>query len=946
MILLNELPCAALITDEQGSILRINDALRAIIGGTEATWHEQRMEALFPPAGRIFLQTHLWPLLLREGSFTEAVLQLRNQENNILPVLVNARKSTYEGAPAYYWSLFSTQNRSKFEAELLSARHEAEISAQLLAQSQQFVRSVTDSIPDLIAYWDKDLLCRFANKAYLEWFGKTPEVLLGSSIFDLLGGRLFALNEEYIRGALAGQQQQFERAITKTDGQVGHTQANYIPDIINGEVVGFLASVTDVTTLKNAQIALRTEISERERAQNFLERTGQVAGVGGWEVDLGTGSLLWTDEVCRIHGVEAGFTPTVAEAIAFYEPESLPIIEAAVAGAMAGGPGYDLELQIIRRDGVLRWVRAVGSVEFEGEKPVRLIGAFQDITERRQIQAELTEQHELLKVTLQSIGDAVITTDATGIVTWINPVAERMTGWLAEEAQGRPLPLVFNIIHEETRQPAENPVALCMAQVKVSGLANNTVLISRTGQEFGIEDSAAPIRNEQGELLGVVLVFHDVTEQRRISGEISYRATHDALTDLVNRSEFEARLRRILAHCHEDNSQHTVLFIDLDQFKIVNDTCGHTIGDQLLQQVAKLFGQTVRDRDTLARLGGDEFGVILEHCTAEQAQRVAQQICERMDEFRFVHDEHRFRIGTSIGLVPVDQRWSTTAAVIQAADSACYAAKEAGRNRVHTWFDTDQAMQARHDEMQWASRLEQAIDENRFVLYAQRLESLTLGTEGAYAEVLLRMLAPDGSLVQPGAFLPAAERFHLASRIDHWVLRHTIEALSSLGDLTAVNTLCINLSGQSIGDRAFHRQAMEILTQAGLAICQRLCLELTETAAVTNMADAVVFIAQAHALGIRIALDDFGAGASSFGYLKNLSVDLIKIDGQVIRNITQDPLNDVTVRCFTDVARVVGIKTVAEFVDSPETLARILEIGVDFAQGYLLHRPEPLENIL
>jgi diguanylate cyclase len=472
------------------------------------------------------------------------------------------------------------------------------------------------------------------------------------------------------------------------------------------------------------------------------------------------------------------------------------------------------------------------------------------------------------------------------------------------------------------------------------------VLISREGDEYGIEDSAAPIRNEAGDLLGVVLVFHDVTEQRRLSGEMSYRASHDALTGLINRAEFEARLRRTLNKAHEERSQHALMYIDLDQFKLVNDACGHSVGDQLLQQVAKLMGETVRARDTLARLGGDEFAVILEHCTTDQAQRVAQQICDRMDDFRFVHDGRRFRIGTSIGLVPVDTRWANTAAVMQAADTSCYAAKEAGRNRVHAWFDTDQAMRARHGEMQWATRLEQAIDDNRFVLYAQKIHPLRAQTSGLHAEVLLRLLDTDGSLIPPGAFLPAAERFHLSSRIDRWVLQHALVRLRAVADLKAVELLCINLSGQSIGDRAFHRHAVELLTLAGPAVCQRVCFEITETAAITNMADATHFIEQVRALGVRMALDDFGAGASSFGYLKTLPVDLLKIDGQFIKDLIDDPLDDAAVRCFVDVARVVGLKTVAEFVDRPEILQRVREHGIDYAQGFLLHRPEPFDQVL
>ncbi|MFC5512118.1 EAL domain-containing protein [Massilia jejuensis] len=677
----------------------------------------------------------------------------------------------------------------------------------------------------------------------------------------------------------------------------------------------------------------------------LLNRTGEVAGVGGWRFDLATQKIEWSKETCRIHGVAPDFVPKLSQALQFYAPEGRPLIEQALAIALETGKSWDLELPFIRADGKRIWVRAVGEAELEAGKPVRLFGALQDITRQRALTDEIAEQHELLRVTLQSIGDAVITTDADAMVTWLNPVAERMTGWRNDDARGRPVGQVFHIVNEATRAPTENPVYTCIEQGKIVGLASHTVLISRDGNEYGIEDSAAPIRSSNGLVIGVVLVFHDVTEQRRLSGEMSYRAKHDALTGLVNRTEFEARLRNVLDKAHEERSMHALLFIDLDQFKLVNDACGHSAGDQLLQQVSKLLKDTVRARDTLARLGGDEFAVILEYCSIDQAQRVAQQICQRMDDFRFVHDNRRLRIGTSIGLVPADQRWNTIAALMQAADTSCYAAKEAGRNRVHVWFDTDQAMRARHGEMQWAARLEQAFDEDRFILYAQRIEALATGAQGLHAEILIRMRDADGALIQPAAFLPAAERFHLASRIDRFVLDRALRYLLSLPALDGLDTLCINLSGQSIGDRAFHQHAMDALTKAGPLLCRCICLEITETAAVTNIADANAFITQVRALGVRIALDDFGAGASSFGYLKNLDVDILKIDGQFIKNLIDDPLDQAAVSCFVEVARVVGVKTVAEFVDRAAVLERVRELGIDFAQGYHLHQPEPLETL-
>jgi diguanylate cyclase len=923
-----------------------------------------------------------------------------------------------------------------------------------------------------------------------EWNVQTGETRFNERWAQIIGSTLAELGPTTIQtwsahthpqdlahsSALLSQHFSGESAAYECEVRMRHRDGHWVWVLDRGRVITRTAdgqpewmfgTHLDITERKQREEALR-------KSEWLLNRTGELADVGGWELDLASGTLHWSDQTCRIHGVAPGHRPRLDEAINYYAPEARPPIQAAVERAMATGEGWDLELPFIQAAGQRIWVRAVGHAEFDNGEPVRLLGAFQDITQRvlqrqdlqtardrlelandsggigvwdldvanntllwdsgmyrlygvpanaeasalailarsvhpedraaawqdvqdaqagtrpydseyrvvwpdgsvrhlraaarvtrdnqgrplrmvgvnwdvtdlRRLSTELAEQHELLRVTLQSIGDAVITTDARGHVNWMNPAAERMTGWLAAEAAGRPLVQVFHIVNEETRQPTENPVATCLQQGKVVGLANHTLLISRDGDEFGIEDSAAPIRNSRGEVLGVVLVFHDVTEQRRLSGEMSWRASHDALTGLINRAEFETRLRRTLNRAHEDRSQHALMYIDLDQFKLVNDACGHSAGDQLLQQVAKLLGETVRARDTLARLGGDEFAVILEHCTSDQAQRVAQQICDRMDDFRFLHDGRRFRIGASIGLVPVDTRWGTTAAVMQAADTSCYAAKEAGRNRVHAWFDTDQAMRARHGEMQWASRLEQAVDDNRFVLYAQKIEALGSAAGGLHAEVLLRLLDGDGSLIAPGAFLPAAERFHLSSRIDRWVLQHAVQRLVAMPDLQHLHMLSINLSGQSIGDRAFHRHAVEMLTAAGPQVCQRVCLEITETAAVTNMADATVFIDQVRALGVRIALDDFGAGASSFGYLKTMKVDLLKIDGQFIKDLIDDPLDDAAVRCFVDVARVVGLQTVAEFVDRPEVLQRVREIGIDFAQGFLLHRPEPIEALL
>ncbi|MFM2345913.1 MAG: hypothetical protein RL654_666 [Pseudomonadota bacterium] len=949
---LDALPCAVLVTDGQGVLQALNAELLTWVGGQAADWLGRRIDPMLVPASRIFLQTHVWPMLLRQQRVQELQLVLRGAAGARMPVLLNVRLAQQASDPAglrFTWVLFPARERQRFEAELLQAR-----------QRLQHLVESTDA-----GTW--------------EWNVQTGELRLNERGWRILGlapgqswpariDQRFRLERahpaERVRTLrrlmchVAGRRDAHvdEVRLRRLDGGWVWVQerGQVISRTPDGRPEWVFGTHIDIDPIKRQQEALRL-------SKTLLDRTNELAGVGGWAVDLHDPlqpRLYWSEQTCRIHGVPPGHQPALEEAIGFFLPEHRPCIETAVQRGIAEGRGWDLELQLRRCDGTVLWVRALGQVEFEQGRVVRLIGAVQDISERvreraelHQLAGQLAEQHERLRVTLHSIGDAVITTDVEGRVTWLNPVAERLTGWLQAEAAARPLMQVFHAVDEHDRRPLPDPVVSSLSD-GLAGVAEPGVprLISRDGSEAGIEISAAAIRDTQGRVHGAVLVFRDVTEQRRMAGEMSHRASHDALTGLINRMEFEARLERMLLRAQSESSHHALLFIDLDQFKLVNDACGHAAGDLLLQQVSRLMRQTVRSRDTLARLGGDEFAVVLEHCDEAQAQRVAHLICERFDAFRFIHDERRFRVGASIGLVPLDRRWRSITALMQAADVSCYAAKEAGRNRVHVWFDSDQAVRQRHGEMRWASRLEQALDEDRFVLHAQRILPCQPEPAGApqtlHAEVLVRLRESDGQLVAPGAFLPAAERFHMASRIDRRVLQLSLQALGRRPAASPAWLLSVNLSGQSIGDRHFCQEVLEMLERAGPLACRQLCLEITETAAIGSMSEAARFTSQVRERGVQVALDDFGAGASSFGYLKHLTVDWLKIDGQFVRDLLDDPLDEAAVRSFVDVARVMALATVAEFVEHPEVLRRLQAMGVGRAQGFLLHQPEPLENLL
>jgi diguanylate cyclase (GGDEF)-like protein/PAS domain S-box-containing protein len=809
-----------------------------------------------------------------------------------------------------------------------------------LQEREQRYRVIVEDQTELISLATPEGNLRFVNAAYARFFGKSTSMVVGSSLYDNVPmaeraglrahlGRLLSDEEDVLHG---------ENQVLDHQGRPRWVAwTNRCLRNAEGRPTGIHSVGRDITAWRDAREALRVQ-------QERLDLATQANGIGIWELDLHTNHLVWSEQMYRIFGCTPDqFGGELSDWRRAVHPDDRAGAEAAMQATIDKGIPLDMDFRVVHPSGNVRCVNARGHVVCdEAGRPERVLGTNLDVTERKRMERDLAEKHELLRVTLMSIGDAVVTTDEHGCVRWLNPVAERMTGWRTIEAMSRPLRDVFVIQDELTRTPAECPVLRCLQDGEIVPHHQLNMLMSRNGHAYGIEESAAPIRDDRGQVLGAILVFRDVTEQRRMGREMSFRATHDPLTGLLNRTEFERRLHQQWQEAQVDEVAHTLMYIDLDQFKLVNDACGHAIGDQLLKQVAALLQDCVRAHDTVARLGGDEFGVILAHCPVAQAQRAAQKICDALDDHRFMHEGRRFRVGASIGLAPLDQRWTSIAQVQQAADTACYAAKEAGRNRVHAWYDTDQVLKARQGETQWATRLEQAVDDNLFVLHAQRITPLNPKGQGLHAELLIRLRGPDGKLIPPGAFLPAAERFHMASRIDRWVLREAFRVLDTQREaLGHVDTIAINLSGQSIGDSSFHAFVEELLTHARFDV-RKLCLEITETAVITKLQDAQAFIEAVRRHGVRLSLDDFGAGASSFGYLKQLQVDYLKIDGQFIRELTRDVLDQAAVRCFHDVARVLGIQTVAEFVEDEATVAVLREIGIDYAQGYLYHRPEPM----
>ncbi len=434
-------------------------------------------------------------------------------------------------------------------------------------------------------------------------------------------------------------------------------------------------------------------------------------------------------------------------------------------------------------------------------------------------------------------------------------------------------------------------------------------------------------------------------QHRDAQEKIQYLAYHDALTGLCNRAEFERRLVNALKSARVDN-QHALFYLDLDQFKIVNDTCGHVAGDELLKQIALMLKGPVRGRDTLARLGGDEFGVLLEHCSLEHAMEVGERMLNLVKEFRFAWMDKTFTIGASIGLVMLDSAGQTHTELLRTADMACYAAKDKGRGRVQVYCADDVELVQRRGEMEWVSQLNTALHDDLFVLHVQRIFALGDNVAGPSCEFLLRLKDRSGNLILPGAFIPAAERYNLMPKLDRWVLTHAFEYLAqhfATPRAKAENIYFINISGATLGDGGYLKFVKDALVRNSIPP-HAICFEITETAAIGNLTIALSFIQSVRSLGCKVALDDFGAGLSSFSYLKTLAADYLKIDGSFVRDMLVDPMDAAIVRAINSIGHVAGMKTIAEFVEDVDIKVELARIGVDYAQGYALHRPEPVDD--
>ena len=692
-----------------------------------------------------------------------------------------------------------------------------------------------------------------------------------------------------------------------------------------------------ISRVRDADELKVSELRFRELFDNVVDGVFQIAPNGEW---LSANPAL----VAMLGYEDFGALEQGGSAL---EHHSNPTaLDSLLAEMKTNGRVRNFEYPMRRKDGkhilVLENSRAVS--DRTGEV-LYYEGTLTDITQRKLAESALYKEKERAQVTLQSIGDAVITTDAHGNVDYLNPAAEELCGWELRRAQGQPIEEILRLVDDQTSEPVTNPVRRALREGRVVGLSDNVALQIEGRGQIAIQDSAAPIQGARGEVQGAVMVFHDVRHARQLHHKLSYQASHDSLTGLINRRAFEERLTDALEEINDaETPAYVLLYMDLDQFKVVNDTCGHTAGDLLLRQLGDLLKTKVRGSDVLARLGGDEFAVLLVDCTLAEAVGVGEELRQAISEFRFAWRDSNLQVGVSIGIVELGEENQDVNGLLSQADVACYVAKDLGRNRIHVYQEGDAA--ERHREMQWVARINQARDDSRFELFFQPIVPIAENVDAVpQYELLLRMRTEAGNYVPPNAFIPAAERYNLMPSLDRWVIEQVFDHLVCRSeDASSLYTLAVNLSGTTLNDARFLEYMLEQLGNADLPE-NALCFEITETAAIANLSHVVHCMNTLRAQGCKFALDDFGSGLSSLTYLKNLPVDYLKIDGSFIRNVNRDSADHTVVEAIARMASALEIETIAERVESEDVMKRLGQLGICYVQGYYIAGPRPVSEL-
>ena len=911
--------------DAQGVYIYMNPAHAAIYGYAGAELIGKTWRELHTTEQIALIEASYFPILQREGKWRgPLVARKKNGEPIHVEISLTAIRSPSGAFDGLLCTCADITQRASIE--------------RALRQSERRFRSLFNSTYQFMGLLSVDGMLWEMNDPALLIGGVTREDVIGKYLWDT---RWFSISKsvrtqlrESIARASRGEFVRYDVRIQAAGERTITVDFSLNPVFDEaGRIVQIILEARDITA--SHDLAVRLEASER-RLRTITDNIPALIGYVGRDERYQFANKAYEQwfSISRDHIIGR----TSAELLgAKAYARAKPYLDRAFAGQTVSFENH-------RDDG--RYAGMTYVPDLQGEEVKGIYVVVTDITDRVLAAQNLFAQRERARTTLGSIGDGVITINSAGKIDYLNEVAQRLTGWKFVDADGMRVETVLRLIDQSSGKPIDSPMYHALATGEPAELPPRTILISKDGSEYSVEDSCTPIRDADGNVSGAVLVFRDVTDQREMVERITYQARHDALTGLVNRHEFELSVDNQLANARSTGHHHALLFIDLDRFKIVNDSCGHPAGDELLRQVARLMSHKLRKSDLLGRLGGDEFGVLLENCRLEKAEQIAQSLVDEVAAFRFNWEDKIFSIGASIGVVPISRESKTPESLFAAADAACYWVKENGRNQVRVYHPTDSEQLDERAPDNWVERITAGLEEDRFCLYGQRITATShaRGNGADFHEVLLRLQEADGKLVSPMAFLPAAERHGLMPQIDRWVIQHTFAVMRRSVLNGHGGHLSVNLSSVSITDKTVLAFIIEQLRTTNIPP-QNICFEITEAAVVGQLEEARKFITALKDLGCSVALDNVANGLSSFPYLKNYPIDYVKIDGHRIKQIASETLDYAMVDSINRMAHVLGIQTVAAAVETTAVLSKLEAIGIDHVQGYAIHEPQPIVHI-
>ncbi|MFK7816248.1 MAG: EAL domain-containing protein [Gammaproteobacteria bacterium] len=700
---------------------------------------------------------------------------------------------------------------------------------------------------------------------------------------------------------------------------------------------------TDNTSGSQTEAAL---IESENKFQNVIQ--GAQEGIWEWQAGL-EGSEWWSQPMYELLGLKVDECEIgLSQLQRLIHPDDRDIFANAWAILITEkGKQLLLEARIAVKKQGYRWfvIRGTADYDYTGNAK-KVVGSISDIHLQKQAQVQLADEKDKVVATLRSIVDAVITTNERGEVQYINQAAARFLNCSEEMGKGKHIEKIIDLYEEESEKKIENPILSCLSGRQKKNQKLNADIVTKEGTKYTVQLMVTPLISQTGKLYGAVTVMNDVTNLRLMARRLRYQASHDSLTSLINRSEFERNVRKAILSAKTKGKKSSLIYLDLDRFKMVNDLYGHAAGDELLIQFSNLVKSKLRGSDILARLGGDEFALLLSNCTLSEAEEKASEILQAIQEYKFIWEQKSFNVEASIGVAEINQKCFDLSYVLSAVDSACYLAKESGRNCVRVFREGDEDINRRRGQERWLQRFDKALNEGRLVVTAQSIINIKANKDSLVDkngfEILIRMQDDSGRLVPPNAFLPAVERYNRAPKLDRWILDKVLMLLSENRNvLSQIDKCSINLSGQSLASEGFLPFIMAKLKEYEVQP-SKICFEITETAAIANLDQATSFVQSLKDLGCYFALDDFGSGLSSFAYLKTLPVDFLKIDGMFVKDIHNDNVSRAMVKAINEMGHVLGKQTIAEYVENEEILNILKDIGVDFAQGYHAGRPEPI----